>query len=163
MSSIETEQRRVAIFENLVEKLGAEQARYIMDNHPPGGWEQLATKDDLKNFATKDDLKAHEASTKEALKAHEASTKEALKAHEVSTKEALKALEVSTKQNLDAGLKEVRAEMAQGFADITLALAEIVERVNKTEARVAGVIYTNFVNLLVFSIAVIAVVVSLVI
>ena len=122
-----------------------------MDNHPPGGWEQLATKDDLKNFATKDDLKAHEASTKEALKAHEA-----------STKEALKALEASTKQNLDAGLKEVRAEMAQGFADITLALAEIVERVNKTEARVAGIIYTNFANLLVFSIAGIAVVVSLV-
>jgi len=34
--------------------------------------------------------------------------------------------------------------------------------VNKTEARVAGIIYTNFSNLLVFSIAVIAVVVSLV-
>ena len=65
MSSIEAEQQRVAIFEKLVEQLGPEQANYIMANHPPGGWEQLATKQDLKEFATKEDLK--EFATKNSL------------------------------------------------------------------------------------------------
>ena len=64
MSSIEEEQQRVAIFERLAEKLGPEQAKYIMESHPPGGWEQFATKQDLERFATKEDLKALEASTK---------------------------------------------------------------------------------------------------
>ena len=50
MSYIEAEQQRVAIFERLVEKLGPEQAHYIMDNHPPGGWEQFATKEDLERL-----------------------------------------------------------------------------------------------------------------
>ena len=65
MSSIEAEQQRVAIFEKLVEQLGPEQANYIMANHPPGGWEQLATKQDLKEFATEEDLK--EFATKNSL------------------------------------------------------------------------------------------------
>ena len=85
MSSIEAEQQRVAIFEKLVEQLGPEQANYIMANHPPGGWEQLATKQDLKEFATKQDLK--EFATKQDLK-------------EFATKQDLKALEDAIKQDL---------------------------------------------------------------
>ena len=110
MSSIEAEQQRVAIFEKLVEQLGPEQANYIMANHPPGGWEQLATKQDLKEFATKQDLKEFatkqdlkEFATKQDLK--EFATKQDLK--EFATKQDLKALEDAIKQDLPSRTSRV--------------------------------------------------------
>jgi len=141
VSSIEAEQQRVAIFERLVEKLGPEQAHYIMDNHPPGGWEQFATKEDLKRFATKEDLEKF--------------------AEKFATKEDLKALETSTKINLQAGLDTVRAEMREGFATVHLALAGIVEQTAKASERRASVFYANFLTLLVLCVAIVSVVVSL--
>jgi len=141
VSSIEAEQQRVAIFERLVERLGPEQAKYLMSNHPPGGWEQFATKDDLKRFATKEDLKALEESTKRELK-------QELK--RFATKEDLKALE-----------KSIRVEMREGFAAVHVVLAGVVEKSGKAYERRAGVFYANFLTLLVLAVAIVSVVVSL--
>ena len=173
MSSIEAEQQRVAIFEKLVEQLGPEQAKYIMANHPPGGWEQLATKQDLKaledstekalggfekalgGFATKEDLKRF--ATKEDLKRF--ATKEDLK--RFATKEDLKALEEATKKNLEVGLSTVRAETREGFAAVQVVLAGMVAQSGKTSERRASVFYANFLTLLVLCVAIVSVVVSL--
>ncbi len=165
MSSIEAEQQRVAIYEKLVEKLGLEQANYIMENHPPGGWEQFATKqdleeglkaledairEDLKGFATKEDLErlTERFATKEDLE-------------RFATKEDLKALEASTKRDLETGLNTVRVEMREGFAAVHLALAGIVEQSAKASERRASVFYANFLTLLVLCVAIASVVVSL--
>ena len=137
MSSIEAEQQRVAIFEKLVEKLGPEQAKYIMANHPPGGWEQLATKQDLKEFATKQDLKALEDAIKQDLK------------------------EFATKNSLEVGLSTVRAETREGFAAVQVVLAGMVAQSGKTSERRASVFYANFLTLLVLCVAIVSVVVSL--
>ena len=137
MSSIEAEQQRVAIFEKLVEQLGPEQAKYIMANHPPGGWEQLATKQDLKEFATKQDLKALEDAIKQDLK------------------------EFATKNSLEVGLSTVRAETREGFAAVQVVLAGMVAQSGKTSERRASVFYANFLTLLVLCVAIVSVVVSL--
>ena len=137
MSSIEAEQQRVAIFEKLVEKLGPEQAKYIMANHPPGGWEQLATKQDLKEFATKQDLEALEDAIKQDLK------------------------EFATKNSLEVGLSTVRAETREGFAAVQVVLAGMVAQSGKTSERRASVFYANFLTLLVLCVAIVSVVVSL--
>ena len=155
MSSIEAEQQRVAIFEKLVEQLGPEQAKYIMANHPPGGWEQLATKQDLK---------ALEDSTEKALGGFEKAlggfaTKEDLK--RFATKEDLKALEEATKKNLEVGLSTVRAETREGFAAVQVVLAGMVAQSGKTSERRASVFYANFLTLLVLCVAIVSVVVSL--
>ena len=164
MSSIEAEQQRVAIFEKLVEQLGPEQANYIMANHPPGGWEQFATKQDLKEFATKQDLK--ELATKQDLK--ELATKQDLK--EFATKQDLKALEdaikqdlkeFATKNSLEVGLSTVRAETKEGFAAVQVVLAGIVAQSGKTSERRASVFYANFLTLLVLCVAIVSVLVSL--
>ncbi len=141
MSSIEEEQQRVAIFERLAEKLGPEQAKYIMESHPPGGWEQFATKQDLERFATKEDLEKD--------------------LERFATKEDLKALEASTKLNLEVGLNTVRSEMREGFAAVQLALAQVVEQSAKASERRASVFYANFLTLLVLCVAIVSVVVSL--
>ena len=135
MSSIEAEQQRVAIFEKLVEQLGPEQANYIMANHPPSGWEQLATKQDLKELATKEDLK------------------------DLATKQDLK--ELATKQDLEVGLSTVRVEMREGFAAVQVVLAGMVVQSGKTSERRASVFYANFLTLLVLCVAIVSVVVSL--
>ena len=155
MSSIEAEQQRVAIFEKLVEKLGPEQAKYIMANHPPGGWEQLATKQDLK---------ALEDSTEKALGGFEKAlggfaTKEDLK--KFATKEDLKALEEATKKNLEVGLSTVRAETKEGFAAVQVVLAGMVAQSGKTSERRASDFYANFLTLLVLCVLIVSVVVSL--
>ena len=155
MSSIEAEQQRVAIFEKLVEQLGPEQANYIMANHPPGGWEQLATKQDLKEFATKEDLK--DLATKQDLK--EFATKQDLKALEDAIKQDLK--EFATKNSLEVGLSTVRAETKEGFAAVQVVLAGMVAQSGKTSERRASVFYANFLTLLVLCVAIVSVVVSL--
>ena len=161
MSSIEEEQQRVAIYEKLVEKLGLEQANYIMENHPPGGWEQFATKDDLEEGlkaledAIREDLKGF--ATKEDLKRF--ATKEDLK--RFATKEDLKALEASTKRDLETGLNTVRVEMREGFAAVHVVLAGMIEQSAKTSERRASVFYANFLTLLVLCVAIASVVVSL--
>ena len=163
MSSIEAEQQRVAIFEKLVEQLGPEQAKYIMANHPPGGWEQLATKQDLEEFATKQDLKALEDAIKQDLK--ELATKQDLE--EFATKQDLKALEdaikqeFATKNSLEVGLSTVRAETREGFAAVQVVLAGMVAQSGKTSERRASVFYANFLTLLVLCVAIVSVVVSL--
>lgn len=155
MSSIEAEQQRAAIFEKLVEQLGPEQAKYIMANHPPGGWEQLATKQDLK---------ALEDSTEKALGGFEKAlggfaTKEDLK--RFATKEDLKALEEATKNSLEVGLSTVRAETKEGFAAVQVVLAGMVAQSGKTSERRASVFYANFLTLLVLCVVIVSVVVSL--
>ena len=171
MSSIEAEQQRVAIFEKLVEQLGPEQAKYIMANHPPGGWEQFATKQDLKEFATKQDLKEFatkqdlkEFATKQDLK--EFATKQDLK--EFATKQDLKEFatkqdlkEFATKHSLEVGLSTVRAETREGFAAVQVVLAGMVAQSGKTSERRASVFYANFLTLLVLCVAIVSVVVSL--
>ena len=127
----------MAIFEKLVEQLGPEQAKYIMANHPPGGWEQLATKQDLKEFATKQDLKALEDAIKQDLK------------------------EFATKNSLEVGLSTVRAETREGFAAVQVVLAGMVAQSGKTSERRASVFYANFLTLLVLCVAIVSVVVSL--
>jgi len=137
VSTIETEQQRVAIFEILVERLGLEQAKYLMSNHPPGGWEQFATKDDLKVFATKDDLKALEESTKRELE-------------RFATKDDLKAVE-----------KSIRGEMKEGFAAVQVSLAGVLERSAKTAERRAGIYYANVLTLFVLAVAIVSFVLNL--
>ncbi len=129
-----TEQQRAEIYSSLADTIGQPGAEFLMANHPPGGWEQLATKQDLKEFATKQDLKALEDAIKQ---------------------------EFATKQDLEVGLSTVRVEMREGFAAVQVVLAGMVAQSGKTSERRASVFYANFLTLLVLCVAIVSVVVSL--
>ncbi len=42
-----TQAQRAALYASLVDSMGEEAADTLMDQLPPGGWDQMATKDDL--------------------------------------------------------------------------------------------------------------------
>ncbi len=48
-----TEQQRSDIFSSLADSLGQQEAEFLMAQQPPGGWEQFATKRDLKDLEAK--------------------------------------------------------------------------------------------------------------
>ena len=44
---VATQAQRAALYTNLAEQMGQEAAETLMDELPPGGWHQMATKEDL--------------------------------------------------------------------------------------------------------------------
>ncbi len=42
-----TDMRRLVLYERLIELLGDERAATLMEHLPPGGWDKVATKDDV--------------------------------------------------------------------------------------------------------------------
>ena len=47
-----TEMRRLVLYERLIELLGDERAATLMEHLPPGGWDNVATKDDVNTAVT---------------------------------------------------------------------------------------------------------------
>ena len=60
------EQQRLRLHQSLERQIGEEMAGVLMSSLPPFDWNQVATKDDLKVFATRDEmnLKFAEMNTK---------------------------------------------------------------------------------------------------
>ena len=50
-----SEMQRLALYETLIDRLGDEAAATLMEHLPPGGWENVTTKDDLR--LVKDDVR----------------------------------------------------------------------------------------------------------
>ena len=145
MSALESE--RHALRENLAETLGPETAGKLMEHLPPVSWDKLATKDDLREVATKDDLAklSNKMATKDDLRelADKMATKDDLR--EVATRDELRAVgdKMATKDDLrqlgdrmDTSLsvlgKELRAEMQDGFAAMKTQSAEHLASTNMT-------------------------------
>ena len=59
-----TEKQRVEIYAKLVDTVGEEGAEFLMTQSPPGGWEQFATKADLKEFAAEMNIRFSEVNTR---------------------------------------------------------------------------------------------------
>lgn len=47
-----TDMRRLVLYERLIELLGDERAATLMEHLPPGGWHNVATKDDVNTAVT---------------------------------------------------------------------------------------------------------------
>ena len=50
------EQQRLRLHQSLERQIGEEMAGVLMSSLPPFDWNQVATKDDLKAFATRDEI-----------------------------------------------------------------------------------------------------------
>ena len=99
-----TEKERSTIYFKLADAIGTEGAEFLMTQSPPGGWEQFATKADLKELAA--EFKGLSAE----FKGVSADLKEF--AAEVTTRFAES--EVRTEQRF----AEFGARMEQGFAEL---------------------------------------------
>ncbi len=109
-----TNTQRATLYATLAETIGQQEAETLMEQLPPSGWDQVATKDDLRvlgaNFA------AALAETNAAI---------------VATNAAMTAGFAETNAAMTAGFAETNAAMKAGLAEAAKERAEIV----KSQAR----------------------------
>ena len=101
-----TQAQRAALYTDLVELMGQEAADNLVDQLPPAGWDQMATKDDLA---------AAELRLQSCLTEATAGT-------DVKFTESYAALQVA----MQAGFTELRTAIATGLAEAAKERAEIV-------------------------------------
>ena len=101
------EDRRLALLNRLIETLGEEEARTLMESLPPVLWNHLATKDDLHNFRV------------------EVNGRFAALTSEVNGEFArVHARMDGLEGKVEAGFETLRAELANNRAETTLQLAK---------------------------------------
>ena len=115
-----TETQRTTLYSQLTDAIGQEAAKTLMEQLPPSGWDQVATKDDVKasERLLKDDVKASEKLLQREIKASEKLLQRELKASEKMLRGELK----ETEGRLTAQIAD--SEMRQGA------------RIDETNARI---------------------------
>ena len=133
-----TNTERATLYSALAGAIGQQEAETLMEQLPPSGWDQVATKDDLRvlgaSFSaalaeTNAAITAGLAETNAALTAGLAETNAALTAGLAEANAALTAGLAETNAALAAGLAEANAAMKTGFAEAAKERAEIVKSV----------------------------------
>lgn len=111
-----TNTERATLYSALADAIGQQEAETLMEQLPPSGWDQVATKDDLKVLGA-------------GFAAALAETNAALTAGLAETNAALTAGLAQTNAAITAGLAEANAAMKAGFAEAAKERAEIVKSV----------------------------------
>ena len=117
-----TQAQRAALYTSLVDSMGEEAADTLMDQLPPSGWDQVATKEDLAGV----ELRLRAAFT------------EAIAETNVKLAESRASL-VESHGKLVESSAELRVEMHDGFAQAAKERAEII----KSQARQLYVIVST--------------------
>ena len=117
---VATQARRAALYTNLVEQMGQEAAETLMDELPPGGWHQMATKEDLAGVELRLRTAFTEALAETNVKLAESHA--SLVESQAKLVESQAALQVAMHQGFAEAAKE-RAEAAKERAEIVRAQA----------------------------------------
>ena len=120
-----TETQRTTLYGQLTDAIGQEAARTLMEQLPPSGWDQVATKDDVK---------ASERLLQRELKASEKLLQRELKASEKMLRGELK----ETEGRLTAQIAD--SEMRQGarIDETNVRIDETNVRIDGTNVRIDG-------------------------
>ena len=135
-----TQAQRAALYASLVDSMGEEAADTLMDQLPPSGWDQMATKEDLAGVELRLKAAFTEAMAEINVKFAETDVKFAeadVKLAESHSKliESQAALRVE----MHEGFAELRATIATGLAEAARERAEII----KVQARQLYVIVST--------------------
>ena len=123
-----TQSQRATLYANLVESMGEEAADTLMDQLPPSGWDQMATKEDLAGV----ELRLQAAFTAAVAEINAKFAETNTKFAETNTKFAeTNAKFAETNARITETNAELRVEMHAGFAEAAKERAEII----KTQAR----------------------------
>ena len=130
-----TETQRTTLYSQLTDAIGQDAARTLMEQLPPSGWDQVATKDDVKasERLLQRELKASERLLQRELKASEKMLHGELKETEgrlmlqIADSESRQGARLDgTNARLDEfnrELSELKGEVKTGFAGLQLTLA----------------------------------------
>ena len=132
-----TDTERATLYSALADTIGQQEAETLMEQFPPSGWDQVATKDDLRVLG---------ASFAAAL---------------AETNAALTAGLAETNAALTAGLAETNAAIKAGFAEAAKERAEIVKSIASVEKDQAGLLRSQARQFYVITATIIAATVSI--
>ena len=137
-----TETQRTTLYRQLTDAIGQEAARTLMEQLPPSGWDQVATKDDVKasERLLQRELKASERLLQRELKASEKMLHGELKETEgrlmlqiadSESRQGARLDETNTRidgtnarlDEISRELSELKGEVKTGFAGLQLTLA----------------------------------------
>ena len=113
-----TETQRTTLYSQLTDAIGQDAARTLMEQLPPSGWDQVATKDDVK---------ASERLLQRELKASEKMLHGELKETEGRLMAQMAASELRQGARIDETnreLSKLNGEVQTGFAELQLTLAK---------------------------------------
>ena len=161
-----TQTQRVSLHANLVDLMGQQDAEALVEMLPPGGWENVATKDDLKNLETtltaaitetNATITAGLAETNAALTAGLAKTNAALTAGLAKTNATItetNAAITETNAAITAGLAETNAAIAAGLAEATKERAQLAVDLAKDARREAKNLYITVSTIVLATISI---------
>ena len=126
-----TETQRTTLYNQLTDAIGQEAARTLMEQLPPSGWDQVATKDDVKASEQRlqRDIEAREKRLQGQLKESEGRLILAIAASE--SRQGARIDETNTRidgtnariDETNRELSELKGEVKTGFAVLQLTLA----------------------------------------
>ena len=124
-----TETQRTTLYSQLTDAIGQDAARTLMEQLPPSGWDQVATKDDVKasERLLQRELKASERLLQRELKASEKMLHGELKETEGRLMAQMAASELRQGARIDETnreLSKLKSEVQTGFAELQLTLAK---------------------------------------
>ena len=132
-----THTERATLYSALAGAIGEREAGTLMEQFPPSGWDQVATKDDLRVLGA------------------------AFASGLAETNAALTAGLAETNAALTAGLAEISAALTAGLAEAAKERAEIVRSVAGIEKSQAGLLRSQARQLYVITSTIIAATVSI--
>ncbi len=143
---VATQAQRAALYNRLVDSMGEEAADTLMDQLPPGGWDQMATKDDLAGLeqrllASNAELRAEMRESNAALRAELRESNAELRAELRESNAELRAEMRESNAELKSSYAELKAAMQEGFAEAAKERAEII----RSQARQLYVVVTTIV------------------
>ena len=119
-----TETQRTTLYSQLTDAIGQEAARALMEQLPPSGWDQVATKDDVKasEKLLQRELKASEKMLHGELKETEGRLMAQMAASE--SRQGARIDETNARiDETNRELSELKGEVKTGFAELQLTLA----------------------------------------
>ena len=143
-----TNTERATLYSALADTIGQQEAETLMEQFPPSGWDNVATKDDLRVLG---------ASFATAL----GETNAAMKAGLAEANAAITAGLAEANAAITAGLAETNAAMKAGFAEAAKERAEIMKSVAGVEKGQAGLLRSQARQLYVITATIIAATVSI--
>ena len=123
-----TETQRTTLYSQLTDAIGQEAARTLMEQLPPSGWDQVATKDDVK---ASEKLLQRELKASERLLQRELKASEKMLLGELKETEGRLMLQIAGSESRQGAridetnreLSELKGEVQTGFAGLQLTLA----------------------------------------
>lgn len=119
-----TETQRTTLYDQLTDAIGQEAARTLMEQLPPSGWDQVATKDDVKASEQRlqRELKASEKTLRGELR--ETEGRLMIQIAESELRQGARIDQANTRlDETNRELAELKDEVRNGFAELKLTLA----------------------------------------